>query len=89
MLRPAFLLLLAGCTPDPSSVDVCELEHQGCPECYSGEVECTYGETTVVAGSCGTCQAEEALFVALCEAGVTATVGEVEAGRTCVTLEAN
>ena len=87
-----FLLVgLAGCPTEPQTpspdTPVCDVEPAACPECFDGDVECTYEGVSVTEASCGGCQAEEALFVALCDAGSTATFAEVVAGRSCVTLD--
>jgi hypothetical protein len=58
-------------------------ENDVCPECYSGDATCTFEETTVTEGSCGVCQAESALYQELCDAGETATRGEIVAGLVC------
>ena len=52
----------------------------GCPECYDGDITCTFGDTSVTRGSCGGCQARLGLYEALCAAGSTATEAEITAG---------
>jgi hypothetical protein len=64
---------------------VCELAEQssGCPECYSGEVTCTYDGVSETAGSCGDCQARAALYQALCDAGVEDAAETIEDQTEC------
>lgn len=65
--------------------DACDLarENQACPECYSGEVTCSYGDTDATAGSCGDCQARSALYQQLCDDGIADSRADIEAGTTC------
>lgn len=88
-LTPLLLLLtLAGCPeetvpPIDDTTPVCDVEAPACPECADGEVTCSYEGVSATAMSCGGCQAEAALWDALCTAGSTATVAEVTADRVC------
>jgi hypothetical protein len=68
-----------------TSLDACSLAQQwaSCDECYSGEVTCEYGETSATEGSCQDCQARGALYAELCDAGVTDSRADIEAGTTC------
>lgn len=63
----------------------CQLyeDNLGCPECADGDVTCTYGEVSVTEMSCGGCQAEAALYGALCDAGVTDSAAAIQAGMEC------
>ena len=65
--------------------DACALaaDNAECPECYDGDVTCTYGEHSETRASCGGCQAQEALYAALCAAGTSASAAEIEAGTVC------
>ena len=54
-----------------------------CDECLTGTVTCSFEGVEVTEPSCVDCQARMALFDALCEAGSTATVSEVEDGAVC------
>ena len=76
-----------GATDDTgtSSLDACSLAQQWaeCDECYSGEVTCEYGETSVTEASCLDCQARGALYAELCDAGVADSQADIEAGTTC------
>ena len=70
-MRILSLLFLLGVGCDtPDNTDACDLfeDHMACPECYDGDVTCSYGDTSVTQGSCGGCQAEAGLYAALCEA---------------------
>ena len=42
-------------TGSSGEAGACELAdaNQACPECYDGEVTCTYGDVSVTEGSCG------------------------------------
>jgi len=79
---------------EPAPIDTarptaaCDLasEFQGCPECYSGEVECTFRDISVTEGSCGDCQARSGLYRELCESGVGASRLAIESETVCVTL---
>lgn len=68
-----------------ATLDACALarEWSACDECYSGEVTCEYGETQVTESSCQDCQARGALYAELCDAGITASRADIEAGTTC------
>lgn len=82
-----FGLPLASCVGETIEGDpeACELaaESQTCPECSSGPMTCTFGETSATANSCGDCQARGALYQALCDAGEEASRGEIEADTVC------
>jgi hypothetical protein len=78
--------LLVGCSGGSSGkTGACRLADQntGCPECYDGDVTCSYDGTEVTAASCGDCQARSGLYVALCDAGVEDSKEDIEAGTTC------
>ena len=81
------LLLVAACGPGTGDDETaaCQLHksQQGCPECYDGEVTCSYGDISVTEGSCGGCQAQAALYEALCAAGVDDSKAEIESGMEC------
>jgi hypothetical protein len=80
------LLIPDDTDPDTDTdADVCELarDYEICPECYSGEVQCIYGEFTATVGSCGECQARGALYAELCEAGVEDDGARIERETTC------
>ena len=68
-----------------SETAACALVSEGleCPECDDGEATCTYGEYSATASSCGTCQAEGALYNTLCDAGVTDSEADITAGLSC------
>jgi hypothetical protein len=70
---------------DSGAAGACDLasDHEGCPECYSGEVTCTYSGFSATEGSCGDCQARSALYQQLCDAGVSDSAADIEAGTTC------
>ena len=72
---------LAGCGGSAA----CKLaeETAACPECYSGEVTCSYGRHSVTAASCGDCQARSGLYQRLCEVGVEDDRAAIEAGVVC------
>jgi hypothetical protein len=72
-------------TSATSTSEACALaaEHRSCPECSSGDVTCTYGDTSVTAGSCGDCQARGLLYQTLCDAGVQDDRATIEAGTVC------
>jgi hypothetical protein len=63
----------------------CELaeDNADCPECYSGEVTCTYEGYSETAGSCGDCQARSALLQTLCDEGVEDDADTIEVGIEC------
>ena len=65
--------------------DACDLaeSHQTCPECTSGPMTCSFGDTSVTEGSCGDCQARAALYSELCANGETASAEEIEAETVC------
>jgi hypothetical protein len=77
---------LADSGSQPQSA-ACELAEQasmsGCPECDDGLVTCVYGDVSVTVGSCGFCQATNALYQALCNTGSQATEDEILTGLTC------
>lgn len=80
------LLLLASCgDKEETLTGACELaaETESCPECYSGEVTCTYDDVSETAGSCGDCQALSALYQNLCDAGNEDSRDDIEAGTVC------
>jgi len=86
MLLGCVVALSACGDKDTGSDDgACELaeENMACPECYSGEVTCTYGEYSATEGSCGDCQARSALYQDLCDAGVPDSADDIEAGTEC------
>jgi hypothetical protein len=72
-----------GCTGD--ELTACEMveQHQGCAECYDGDVTCTFGAYSATEPSCGGCQARWALLQQLCDAGVDACEEELNAGIEC------
>lgn len=80
--------------PDPVPIDsgapvaACELasDYFACPECYSGEVECTFRDIRVVEGSCGDCQARGSLYQELCDLGLADSASEIETQTTCTNL---
>jgi hypothetical protein len=86
-LAAALTLAACGETDDsePASLDACTLakEWSACDECYSGDVTCEYGDTSVTEASCHDCQARGALYAALCAAEVTDSRADIEAGATC------
>ncbi len=65
--------------------DACTLaaENSECDDCDDGDVTCTYGDHSVTQASCGGCQAEAALYQALCDAGVTDSAADIQAGMEC------
>lgn len=73
---------MAGCGPQTGA---CQLaaELEVCPECYSGDVRCSYGDVTVTEPSCDGCQARSALARELCDAGVQDSRAEIELGMEC------
>lgn len=88
LLTALFAVFAAGCGEEDTGEALspaCQLarDNATCPECYSGEVTCTYGDVSETAGSCGDCQARAALYQALCEDGVTDSAADIEAGTTC------
>lgn len=85
----ALALTACGDKDSGTTDDACALadENQACPECYSGEVTCTYGDVSATEGSCGDCQARSALYGALCDAGVSDSADDIEAGTTCTDPE--
>lgn len=72
-------------TGDTAELEACILaaESQSCPECSSGDVTCSYGDTSVTAGSCGDCQARGLLYQTLCDAGVSDDRATIEAQTVC------
>ena len=85
-MRILALLFLLGVGCDtPDNTDACDLfeDHMSCPECYDGDVTCSYGDTSVTQGSCGGCQAEAGLYAALCEAGVTDSAAQIQQDMVC------
>ncbi len=87
MTRLLFLLLAVGCpTPDADpEFEACAVANDtvACPACSDGEVTCRFGDVEATANSCGDCQAMAALYVALCDAGESATEAAIEAGASC------
>ncbi len=85
----AALLMFAGCgdKDDDSGASLtaaCALAvNDGCPECYDGEVTCTYEEQSATAGSCGECQPRAALYQQLCDAGVDDAEDDILSGTVC------
>jgi hypothetical protein len=81
------LVGLAACDEDQDDERsaACQLQeaNQECPECYDGDMTCTYGDVSVTEGSCGGCQARSALYQALCAAGNDDTKAEIESGMDC------
>lgn len=67
---------------ETAACDLAE-EWEVCPECYSGEVTCTYDEFSATEGSCGDCQARGALYRDLCDAGVEDDADTIELGTEC------
>jgi len=70
---------------DPTASEACQLaeDHLACPECSDGIVTCSFGDVSATAASCGGCQAQAALYQALCEAGETADAATIQAGQVC------
>jgi hypothetical protein len=60
---------------------------QTCPSCTEGPLQCTFGATAVIEGSCGECQARHALYQALCDAGEAASADAIEAQTVCVPVD--
>ncbi len=58
------LFALAAC--EPAEPGACHLadENLSCPECYDGDVSCSYEDIVVTEPSCGGCQAASALYAA-------------------------
>jgi hypothetical protein len=56
---------------------------RGCDDCLTGTVTCSFEGVEVTEPSCEDCQARMALYDALCEAGSTATVSEVDDEAVC------
>jgi hypothetical protein len=87
----SFLLAvtLAGCgdkdddTGDQTGACALAAEHGACPECYSGEVTCTYAGVSETAGSCGDCQARTALYGTLCADENSDEADDIESGTVC------
>lgn len=73
---------LVGCA---GKTDACKLaaDNEGCPECYSGDVTCSFGEFEATEGSCGDCQARSALYAALCDAEIEDDEDTIVDGTTC------
>ena len=89
MLGCALMLSACGDKDTGGGEGACELAdaNAACPECYSGEVTCTYGEVSATEGSCGDCQARSALYRSLCDAGVEDSADDIEAGTSCTDPE--
>ena len=86
MTRWLPLLSLTACIGDvEGDPDACDLaaEHEACPECSSGPMTCSFGDTSVTANSCGDCQARSGLYNELCDEGEVATREEIEADTVC------
>lgn len=82
------VLTACGDKDDTGSDDLaaCQLadDNAACPECYSGEVTCSYGDDySATEGSCGDCQARSALYRELCDAGVEDSEDDIVAGVSC------
>ena len=75
------LLLVSACEPEPNTV--CNLEGMGCDECLDGVVECSYAGVAATEPSCQGCQAQFSLYDALCDAGFTETIEEVDDAMVC------
>lgn len=76
----AILWLVTGCgTTIPDGTAACRLaaENQACPECYTGDVTCTFDGFSTTQGSCGDCQARSELYRILCDAGDRSSEAEI------------
>ncbi|MBT6432279.1 MAG: hypothetical protein HOK28_04255, partial [Deltaproteobacteria bacterium] len=51
--------------------------------CFSGTSTCNYGEISVTDTSCQNCQVLNQLYTALCDAGITDSLADIEAGIEC------
>ncbi len=80
-MRTWLLVLMVGCSVERIEVDndPCQLAEQYaiCAECFDGNVTCSYDGVSETTGSCGTCQAEFALYQRLCDDGVDVVTGTV------------
>lgn len=80
-MRIGLAFLLIGCSAEKIEVDgnPCDLAEQTdvCAQCFDGNVTCRYDGMSETAGSCGTCQAEHALYQRLCDDGVDSISGTV------------
>ena len=79
-------VLIGGCAPSGSRI-CAYVEGQGCDSCLDGEVTCTFDGMSRTKPSCGGCQAELSLYLALCEANSTASVEEIQDGMVCEEIE--
>jgi hypothetical protein len=72
---------MVGCSTERIEVDddPCQLAEQTaiCAECFDGNITCRYDGVSETAASCGTCQAEYALYQRLCDDGVETITGTV------------
>jgi hypothetical protein len=80
-MRVWLLVLMVGCSVERIDVDddSCQLAEQTaiCAQCFSGNITCSYDGVSETAASCGTCQAENALYQRLCDDGVDVVSGTV------------
>lgn len=88
-MRPALLLILclSGCATPLSPACLRVASGDGCPECADGYVTCTLGDVSATELSCFGCQAETALFEALCTQGSMASNTELDS-RVCEPVDA-
>jgi hypothetical protein len=76
----AILWLTAACgatIPDETAACRLAAELDFCPECYTGDVTCTFDGTSTTQGSCGDCQARSELYRILCAAGDRSSEAEI------------
>ena len=83
-------VLLAGC-PDTAPTRtggepvICDLATQEavCPECFDGNVTCTFEDTSVTEASCGGCQAEASIYTELCALDPSISQADLDAELEC------
>ncbi|MBT6176332.1 MAG: hypothetical protein HOI23_03725 [Deltaproteobacteria bacterium] len=70
---------------DSSLTGACTLASDlpDCGACFSGTSTCNYGEISVTDTSCQNCQVLNQLYTALCDAGITDSLADIEAGIEC------
>ena len=81
------LFTLTACEPAEPGACLLAAANEGCPECYDGDVSCSYEDIVVTEPSCGGCQAANALYTALCVAGSEASEEEILADMVCVDID--